>query len=196
METGRYGPKSGVSQNIWESWQHCFWGRIPPCLSSPMIFGTSDNVLCVKSLSLVISSLYRVRSPVFFESTLPRHCSFSLITRAENNTFEYVLTWFKQNETTAPFSSRYEQQHFRTWGARKTAGVARAQTLNCQVLGLRTGTILQDCTRSFVAHKKLENVSEENEKKLIHCPRKSLIFQDFQGPTHIFQVFQAWILKF
>ena len=64
------------------------------------------------------------------------------------------------------------------------------------VLGLTTGTILQDCTRSFVAHKKLENVSEENEKKLIYCPRKSLIFQDFQGPTHIFQVFQAWILKF
>ena len=102
----------------------------------------------------------------------------------------------KQNETTAPFSSRYKQQNFLTWEARKTAGVARAQTLNCQVLGLTTGTILQDCTRPFVAHKKLENVSEENEKKLIHCPRKSLIFQDFQGPTHIFQVFQAWILKF
>ena len=102
----------------------------------------------------------------------------------------------KQNETTAPFSSRYEQQNFRTWGARKTAGVARAQTRNCQVLGLTTGTILQDCTRSFVAHKKLQNVSEDNEKKLIHCPRKSLIFQDFQGPTHIFQVFQTWILKF
>ena len=61
------------------------------------------------------------------------------------------------------------------------------------MLGLTTGTILQDCTRSFVAHKKLENVSEENENKLIHCPRKSLIFQHFQGLTHIFQ---AWILKF
>ena len=97
----------------------------------------------------------------------------------------------KQNETTAPFSSRYnKRQNFRTWGARKTAGVARAQTLDCQVLGLTTGTILQDCTRPFVAHKKLENVSEENQNKLIHCPRKSLIFQDFQGPTHIFQVFQ------
>ena len=83
-----------------------------------------------------------------------------------------------------------------TWGARKTAGVARAQTLNFQVLVLTTGMILQDCTSSFVAHKKLENVSEENEKKLIHCPKKSLIFPDFQGPTHIFQVFQAWILKF
>ena len=61
---------------------------------------------------------------------------------------------------------------------------------------LTTGTILQYCTRSFIARKKLENVNEENRKKLIHCPRKSLIFQDFQGLTHIFQVFQAWILKF
>ena len=57
LETGRYGPKSGVSRIIRESWQHCFWGQIPPCLSSPIIFGTSNNMLCVESLSLVISSL-------------------------------------------------------------------------------------------------------------------------------------------
>jgi len=59
-------------------------------------------------------------------------------------------------------------------------------------LGLTAGTVLQYFTRSFVARKKnIENVSEENKKKLIHCPRKSLIFQDFQGPMHIFQVFQS-----
>ena len=25
LETGRYGPNSGVSQIIQESWQHCMW---------------------------------------------------------------------------------------------------------------------------------------------------------------------------
>ena len=25
LETGRYGPKSGVSQIMRESWQHCMW---------------------------------------------------------------------------------------------------------------------------------------------------------------------------
>ena len=51
-------------------------------------------------------------------------------------------------------------------------------------------------TPALQASKKLENVRKENSKKIIHCPHKSLISHEFQGPTHIFQIFQAWILKF
>ena len=108
-------------------------GGFPHVWAVQWFLAQATTCLSVESLSLVISSLCISREKSSFRW---KYTSLALFIQLNHKGPETILLstfWLdsKQNETTAPFSFRYKQQNFWTWGARKTAGVASAQTLNC-----------------------------------------------------------------